>query len=324
MTPTIVPNRWLESIKREYLTSFIKEGGASVKFAVPIDESLRGELEEGLLAEGTSAGYIVAHVASADTRVQMMERVFFRIAEQVPWQELCRNVLFMLAQRNGYTIPQAGTGTVASLLAASNSLDPDLVRMDARRWFTSAVFREPLFARDFRVAMTHLCEAELSGGPDGETTLEVLADWLTGRNTAIPAVTPYSIFTKINRSNARHLLESLLRWIRFAGYAGLLIILDTSRVTIARNPRDGLNYYRKDAMIDSYELLRQFIDGTDRMTACLLVVTPAAEFLDVEPLGRGMGAYDALRLRVFDEVRDGRLVNPMGTLVRLSRDGLPL
>ena len=324
MTPTIVPDRWLESIRREYLTSFIKEGGASVKFAVPIDESLRGELEEGLCIEGKNAGYIVARVASAETRVQMMEQVFFRIAQQIPWQELCRNVLFMLAKRNGYAIPEAGSGAIASLLAEANSLDPDMVRMEARVWITSAVFREPSLARDFRVAMMHLCQGELSGGPDGETTLEVLTDWLTGRNTSIPAVRPYSIFTKINRSNARHLLESLLRWIRFAGYEGLLIVLDTSRVTIVRDPHDGLNYYTKNAMIDSYELLRQFIDGTDRMAACLLVVTPAAEFLDVEPSGRGMGGYDALRLRVFDEVRDSRLVNPMGTLVRLSREGLPV
>jgi hypothetical protein len=74
-------------------------------------------------------------------------------------------------------------------------------------------------------------------------------------------------------------------------------------------------------MLDAYEVLRQFIDGTDRLKGCLIVVFAAPEFLVVEPGSRGLGAYDALRLRVYDEVRDSRLANPMGAMVRLSATG---
>jgi hypothetical protein len=40
--------------------------------------------------------------------------------------------------------------------------------------------------------------------------------------------------------------------------------------------------------------------------------------LDEDPWGRGIGRYQALKFRIFDEVHDQRRVNPMGSLVRLA------
>lgn len=320
MTAAIAPERWLQFLREEYLEGSIKEGGASVKFAVPLEEDLRDQIEHGIVEQGRRAGYIVTRISSADTRVHMMDQVFFRIAEQIPWRELSRRVLVNLAAKE-YAAPPAGDGPLANRIAEANSISMDMVRMKADQWVDTRVFHQRSLSRDFRVAITQLCLAELYGGPDGETRAQVITDWLTGRNRAISAVKPYQIFSRVSRSNARYLLESLLRWIRFAGYPGLVIVLDTSRLTIPRNPHDADLYYTKAAMLDAYEVLRQFIDGTDRMTGSLLIVTPTAEFLDVEPFGRGMGSYNALRLRVYDEIRDQRLVNPMGTMVRLSRGG---
>jgi hypothetical protein len=166
--------------------------------------------------------------------------------------------------------------------------------------------------------MTHLCSAEMYGGRDGEIRKEMLANWLTGRNTAISAVKPYQIYNKITRTNARHLLESLLRWIKYAGYSGLVVIMDTSRLTIDKNPHDSDLFYTKAVMLDAYEMLRQFIDRMDRMESFLLVVDPALQFTDQEGGSRGLGSYQALNHRVFDEVQDKNLVNPMGAMVRLS------
>lgn len=322
MSAAITPELWLRFLREEYLESFVKEGGAAVKFAIPLEERLRNEIESGIVEQGKCAGYAVACVSSVDTRVHMIDQVFFRVAEQIPWRELSRQVLISLARKD-FVVPATGEGPLATLIAEANSISLEMVRMTANQWIDRSVFQQQSLARDFRVAITQLCIAELYGGPDGETRTQIITDWLTGRNKAISAVKPYQIYSSVNRSNARHLLESLLRWIQFAGYPGLVIVLDISRVTITRNPQDGKIYYSNAAMLDVYEVLRQFIDGTDRMKGCLLIVTPAAEFLDVESYGRGrgMGRYQALRLRVYDEVRDQRLVNPMGAMVRLSREG---
>jgi hypothetical protein len=318
---TIAPERWLKFLQDEYLEGFIRDGGASTKFAVPLEEGLRDALERDVLQRAQLAGFLTAHVSSADTRVHMVDQVFFRIADQIPWRKLGERVLTKLAVEAGYQAPLAGTDSLGHRLAAANGVDPGMLTGEARQWISNQVFSQQNLAKDFRVAVTQLCLAELSGGPDGETRIEVITDWLTGRNRTLSAVRPFQIFSRVSRSNARHLLESLLLWVRFAGFAGLVVVLDISRVTIARNPHDGLIYYTKAAMFDAYEVLRQFIDSTDRLKGWLLVVTPAPEFLEIEADGRGMGAYPALRGRVYDEVRDQRLVNPMGALVRLSSGG---
>ena len=309
---------WLPFIQREYLDSFVKEGGSAVKFTVPLVEQVRPVLTDGISHYAEKSGYLVARVRADDTKVHMVDHFFFKVADQVPWQYLCQRVIEKLAVQQGYAAPSASDGPLFIRIANENRIEPDMVRMELRQKLSKQVFMQPKFSRDFRVAMTHLCLAELSGGADGANTIQVLTDWLTGRNKAVAAVKPYQIFSRINRANARYLFESLLRWVRFAGYPGLLITLDIARLTLARNPRDEKLYYSKAAVLDAYEVLRQFIDGTDRLKGCFIVVIPDVAFLEEDPLGRGIGAYQALMFRVIDEIRDRHLVNPLASLVRLS------
>ena len=72
--------------------------------------------------------------------------------------------------------------------------------------------------------------------------------------------------------------------------------------------------------IDHYELLREFIDSTDRLTATLLVTCTEAAFLDQEAdrQSRGVGIYPALQTRIIDDVRDRTMQNPAATLCRLT------
>jgi len=319
---TIDPDRWLEFIGNEYLGSFIRDGGASVKFAVTLDESLRPDVESGIHDRARSSRYLTAHVSSTETRVHLIDQVFYRIADQIPWRQLSENVLVTLAMDHGYAVSPVRTAdSLAHRLAESNAVDPAMLTMEARRWIAGEVFHKRSLVKDFRVAATQLCLAELSGGADGETTIEVIIDWLTGRNKSVSAVKPYQIYTRITRANARYLFESLLRWIRYAGYSGLVVTMDLSRLTIPRNAKDGSLFYTKAQMLDAYEVLRQFVDLTDRMQGCFIAAMPSADFLDVEPAARGIGAYDALKFRIYDEVHDQRLVNPMGALIRLRTPG---
>ena len=73
-------------------------------------------------------------------------------------------------------------------------------------------------------------------------------------------------------------------------------------------------------MVDGYEVLRQFIDSTDELHYCLVVVFAPPSFLTNEQ--RGVRKYDALYLRIWDEVRDPRRANPLSSLVQISsREG---
>ncbi len=319
MAATIAPDAWLDFMRKEYLNSFIKDGGASVKFGVPVNDSMRTAIGVGIVEEARASGYITANVSAADTRIHMIDQLFFRIAEQVPWRKLSERVNMKLAAEHGYIVPpDDGVEPLVRRLAVSNSIDPEFLRMESRRWLANTVMHQTLLAKEFRTAATHLCVAEMFGGPDGDTRAEVITDWLCSRNKSVSAVKPYQIFSRVTRHNSRHLLVSLLHWIRYAGLSGLVVTLDLERLAISRNPRDGAYFYTKAQLLDAYEVFRQFIDATDRMKNCLILVVPAPDFLDPEPRGRGMAAYPALWFRVNDEIHDQRLANPMAGLVRVS------
>jgi hypothetical protein len=319
MTFAIAPQEWVACIEREYLESFVKEGGSAVKVAAALDNDALTGLERTLTETAKSHGYLVIGVDAVDTRVHMVDEVFFRIAEQIPWQQLARWVVLRLAVEDGYKQPDdVLRGPLVAQLAEANELGSDFLGSELRRKIAMQVFERRDLSKDFRVAMTQLCLGELFGGPQGETTIQALTDWLSGKNKAVSAVKQYQIFNRITRTNARYLFESLLRWVRFAGARGVVMVVNIARVSVARNPYDGLRYYSKAMVLDAYEVLRQFIDGTDRLDGCLIVVVAAREFLDDDPGGRGIGSYQALKFRVFDEIRDRQIVNPMASMVRLA------
>lgn len=72
--------------------------------------------------------------------------------------------------------------------------------------------------------------------------------------------------------------------------------------------------------MDHYELLREFIDESHRLTGAFIIVSPNSEFLDEERGrgSRGYGIYEALMTRVMADVRDRNLTNPLASLVQLA------
>lgn len=316
MTASIQPAEWLRFAEQEYLGSFIRDGGSAIKFAVPFDDALRPVLFSGLAGISDRAGYLVVMMNAAETRIHLVDEIFFRTAEQVPWHILSQKVIARLAAECGYSWVDNADAPLYQRLAERNQVDPQMLLLDLKKAIGNKVFKQHSLSRDFRVAMTHLCLAELAGGQDGEITIKVLTDWLTGHNKAVSAVKPYQIFRKINRATARYFFQSLIHWLRLAEYPGMVMLLDAQRVMLARNPRDAGFFYSKAAVLDSYEVLRQFIDGADQLEGCFIVVIPHIDFLQDHT--RGLSAYEALKFRVFDEIRDKSLVNPMASLVRIA------
>lgn len=316
MTIAISRDDWLEFVRTEYLESYIADGGAAIKVVIDLGGS-DVDLAETIAGHAADAGYLTRVVDSTVSRVHMIDEVFFAVADQIPWRESVERVVIGLAKADGLSVTD-GDRPLLQRIAEASDLDSQFVQLQLRRKIVEAIFKNRRLVKDFRVAATQLATAALGGGQEAETTFATITDWLTGRNRAVAAVKPYQIFSRIGRTNARHLFESTLSWISLAGWPGLVLVMDVRRVTVARNPKDGRLYYSKAAVLDAYEVLRQFIDGTDRLVNCFIVVVADPEFLDDESSGRGLGAYQALKFRVFDEVRDRDLANPMAALVRLS------
>lgn len=318
---TLPVDDWLGCIDGEYLSTFIEDGGASIKFAVTSDDTGR-KLHDAVERRCRALDYVFVALDAAKLRAHMPQDLFFGLARQVEWRRLARRLILRLAAERGYGIEgidPCDDGNVFEAVGALNGLDSGFVLNEIRPLLQEKVSNDREMARDFRIAMTHVCLGEDTRGDGGYAARPVL-DWLTGGNTRLGNVRPFSIYTVINRTTARYMIESCLHWVRQAGCSGTVILLDNRRVTVARNPKDGLRYYTRAMAMDHYELLREFIDGVDRLAGTLMIVATGEGFLDDGPGSgsRGFGIYEALKTRVMDDVRDRNLLNPVASLVRLS------
>ena len=318
--PNAIPlTSWLGTLETEYLSSFIPEGGASVKFAVTPGE-LKPDIFTAMRDRCSEGNYCLIELNAGEMRAHMPQDIFFSMAQQVDWRLLARRAILRLANEQGYRVDGVDpvTANVFGGIAHENGLETQFVLSLLFRAIQDYVFSNPSMAKDFRVAMSHLCVGE--SGDGDQYTGQPLLDWLTGSNTRISSVRPLPIYTGINRTTARYFIESTLFWIRFAGYAGTILLFDNTRVTMARNPGDGLRYYTRAMAVDHYELLREFVDGVDKLANTLLLVVTSEDFLDEDnsTRSRGYGIYPALRTRVMDDVRDRNLANPIASLVRLA------
>jgi hypothetical protein len=319
MSALLPTSEWLAHLDREYLDGYVQDGGAAVKFAVPCGGTTATEVLSAVDAEASSRGYVLVRLDAATTRIHLADRLFFAIAEQVPWDQLVVAVLGHLAAAEGQQLPKQVTAQgLAGQIATASGVDEDFVRMTVIKGVVESVFKARDLAKDFRVAMTWLCRARLNGGDEGATTTAAIKAWLTGQVSAISTMKSYQIYTKVNRTNARHLLESLFAWVRKGGRPGTVLLVDISRLTRKGGTSDGSVNYTKAALLDAYEVLRQFVDSTDDLTGALFVVAGDEALLDTEAGSRGLAAYQALKNRIFDEVRDRSHPNPMASLVRLG------
>ncbi len=317
MSNRIALDDWLEAIDREYLSDFIGAGGAAVKFAVA-NEDRRPALRQALKSRGESLGYLFVDLDATTCRVHMPQDLFFGMARKINWRVLARRVVLSFLAEEGFGTEgiDAREPCMIDAVIAENGSGRDYIGHVLRPYLENRIFRNADLSKAFRDAMLHLCRHEIQNTAGVvEYPGQPLLNWLTGEDGRIGQLRDYQIRTRIDRTTARYFLESTCHWIRQAGYPGMIILLDNSRVTIARNPRDGLRYYTKAMTLDHYEVLREFIDDTDRLSNLLLVVVTDYEFLD-DSSSRGWGIYSALRTRVMDDVRDRNIVNPVSSLVR--------
>lgn len=311
------PEDWLRVIRAEYLEDFVLRGGAAVKFVVPTGESERSAIRAGLERAAVEAGYQFAGVDSATTKIHMIDKIFHEVAHQVDWDGLAVRFVAGLLEENGYALPPERDQLDLREIAALNRYQEPELRRDIKKWLAGQIYRDPGMSQEFRVAMLRLCQAQLDPTDVSPAESGAIKEWLCGELRLLSSLKPSLIYQKIARHNGRPMLSSLVRWLRLTGGNGLVLGLDITQCTADRaHTQEGCLYYSKPAAMDAYELLRQFVDGADELSNCLVVVVASPEFL-TDPL-RGLGCYEALKLRIWDEVRDREVPNPLAALIRLS------
>ena len=307
---------YAEFIGRDYLGTFLADGGAAVRFAACGNAEIGQRWHAALRTTARDAEYHYVPVDAAETKVHMLQEVFFAASRTVRWRDTATGVLRAAYAREG--LP-AGESVLLHQVAAEHEVDARELRLSMRRALEADILADTRLALDFRRAMLRLCHAEMTGGAaSSEERHDVLA-WLTGDSVPLTRLRALLISSRIDRSTARGMLLSLASWLAKVGSRGLVLDLDLERLAVARRPpaaeREGI-YYSRAAILDAYEVLRQLIDATDDLHHCLVVATVPPSLVTDD--GRGLPAYSALHLRVADEVHDRRRANPFAALVRLE------
>jgi hypothetical protein len=303
---------WLDVIDREYLRSFIVEGGSAIKFLVA-DEAGLNALQEELKAKALEHGLVFAAVDSANVKLHMMQDLFFAISRQIDWEADAQFFIESLFQRYAYKWPAAGRPAAMSEIGEANGIDVTILRREVNRWLTSDVMKDPALSQDFRIAVMQLCRSRMSPADgEGEVIAPVL-QWLRGERIMLSALKSATIYTRITRHNARAMLRSLCRWLCMAGHKGLLVTVDIRQLTRTKTAVTEGVTYTSGAVMDAYEVLRQVVDEVDLFTGLFTAVLADDLFIG-DDRKRSISAYTALKMRIWDDVRALTHDNPLAPM----------
>ncbi|MDA8349072.1 MAG: DUF2791 family P-loop domain-containing protein [Pseudomonadota bacterium] len=319
MSAEIAASTYADFLAGAYLGSFVADGGAAVKVAVAPSVEDAEVLTARAVGAAREKGYIAVRVDAATTRVSLIQHIFFAVAGEVDWSATARKIVRHIAkERLGFAID--GSPTYEAIGAVAG-LDAAIVRREMLKGLQSDVYRNYALAKDFRLAMMQYCNAELEGGAGADHVRQILGEWLRGELRLVSSLKEWAIFQKIGRHNARVMMASTAHWLRQAGHSGLVVVLDLGRLAAAsrQDAQDDGYHYTVSAVMDAYEVLRQFIDSTDEMSAFLLLVIAPQALLNDDR--RGFQAYAALQNRVWDDVRDRTRANPFAPMVRIAAGG---
>ena len=304
---------WLSVIEREYLSGFVPAGGASVKLAI-LDDAAFAPAAERLIGLGQQREMLSVHVDAAQTRVHLMHELFFAIARALPWDGLVQRYLEGLFAANAYPWPRPGAAMTMPELAAAFAVAPSLLARQRDQWLTADLWDDRQMAQDFRAGLLRLCLSRLE--PDGGEMAGPVLQWLQGEKVPAAALRAADISVRISRTNARAMLAALCLFVRKAGVAGVMVVLDV-RPLSRTGAGEGVLRYSPAAVMDAYEVLREVIDDAEHLPGLFVAVLADAALATGDPR-RALSQYAALQMRVWPDVRPGDRQNPVAPLVWLG------
>ena len=305
-------------VGREYLAEYLPSGGAAVKVAVVGDCSAADRLAAALASVTAEYGGLFVSMPAESVRVHMVDQIFFAISRCIDWPEVAAARVRAAYQAAAFPPPD-GSGLAVADVARHHEVDARELYRSIRRLLERSLLGNPAIAPEMGRAVLRLAQRLLGTGDIDAAEHDAVLGWLRGELRSITMLRPALIYTRIGRHNARAMIVSTAVLLLEAGYNGLVVHVDYARMAEARRPpteaRSGF-YYSKAAVLDAYEVLRQFIDATDELRGVFAIGVTPPELMTDE--ARGLPAYAALQLRVADEVRDRRRANPFAALVRLE------
>ena len=92
MAPEIDAREYAHFLRMPTSAGFVADGGAAVKFAVAADGAALDGFGEALAEESERLGFTFVRVDAAQTKISMIQQIFFAVSGQIDWHGLARRV----------------------------------------------------------------------------------------------------------------------------------------------------------------------------------------------------------------------------------------
>ena len=355
----INPELWTAAMESEYFEDYLTSGGSAVKFISGNDETLSTAVHQlKQLTQKLNYHLAILDPSQLDANnkkpdLHRIEKFFFQVTSEVDWKNWAAENAKEYLKRQGLFIRSDRALNDIDGIAKDNNRDVTDLITSFQTGFATPLIKDHNLSIEFRSALTALSRAQIISESMTPTKEEVLLSWLQGTRIGgdLAALKSILIYSRIDRTNARHILTSFCRWLPRTGRSGLVVILDfrpydakkTSKAQkeksvlkrlhearargagieelntiLDENTTDESIYYSDQAYLQMLQLLRMFIDDTEVFQGFCLVVLTSPSFYVKSTEVRNFYDYDALQTRIGLEVRDINKANPSAALVHLE------
>ncbi len=285
---------WLNPFCEYYLNNYIAFGGSKVKILVGNEGTGKTHLLKSIKYEAEEIGYDVIYFSAKDIEWKLNDIVNFYklIASQIDTDKLIKGLAKRVASEMGYKDKYDGSSKLLPLVIEDGYSTNDAskeIRDGTYKTFKNSDLSASFFTFTLVVTRDRLLD-------ENKESTNIALKWLKGEKLDSREKSITSLFERLQKSNARYWLNSLINLLNFAGVKGLIVLIDDFEVLTEKNFDTSRFIYSTSAIKDTYELIRQIIDDAELLSKFLLILAGDRILIDDEK--RGFKNYEALWMRM--------------------------
>jgi hypothetical protein len=306
---TLGRDRWLDRMRNHYLANYIADGGSKVKVLVGGAGTGKTHLLCSVLQDAQALGYQTVYLNATEYRLNDLPGLYRAIVKQLDTAQLVNGLCHQVAKKLGYG-QYDEDASILALLMDDQGLTRDLATHEIKRAIGSTL-KEADFGASFRAFAYSVISNRLIVG--NEDSVRLALKWLAGEKLERYQKQATMLYERLQKTNARYWLNSLIRLLHMAGMAGLVVAIDDLEVMTERSPETRRYRYTANAIKDTCELFRQIIDDGELLDRFLLLLAGRREMIDDDR--RGFKSYEALWMRLQSGLLPIDRFNPLADIV---------
>jgi hypothetical protein len=302
-------DRWLDYLRDHYLANYIADGGSKVKVLVGGPGTGKTHLLRCALQDAHALNYQIVDLSAQEYRLNDLPGLYRAIVKQVDTGKLVTGLCHQVAKKLGYG-QYDDSNNILSLLMEDQGLTRDLAVHEIKRNI-GLTLKDTDFSASFRAFAYSVISNRLIVG--NEDSIRLALKWLAGEKLERHQKQATLLFERLQKTNARYWLNSLIRLLHLAGMTGLVVAIDDLEVLTERHPETRRYRYTANAIKDTCELIRQVIDDVELLDHFLLLLAGRREMIEDDR--RGFKSYEALWMRLQTGLLPIDRFNSLGDIV---------